>query len=250
LPDFFISRAGADSERAKWIAVVLREAGFDPLFQDEHTPIGRSFYELMEAGAEFRTIAICSDAYFKSNACLDEWRAAYNHRRLIPVRFEEFQSPTLWSTVVYVDLMGKSETEQRVELLARASRGKSDRPPLVSIAKLPAVNATLIGRDRELDLLDDAWTNPRIRLVSFVAFGGVARLRSRLTGGSAMGRLVRAGFSAGHSTRRARARIGRRLPIRFWITHCANGSVTKIRRRIPGPAAKSWPNSFVASRRC
>ena len=175
MPDFFISRAGADSERAKWIASVLREAGYDPLFQDDHSEPGRSFYEFMEAGAEFRTIAICSDAYFKSDACRDEWRAAYNHRRLIPVRFEEFQSPALWSTVVYVDLMGKSETVRRVELLARASRGKTDRPPLVSIAKLPAVNPTLIGRDRELDLLDDAWTNPRIRLVSFAAFGGVGK---------------------------------------------------------------------------
>src|ERR1700682_1598149 len=45
----------------------------------------------------------------------------------------------------------------------------------ISVAKLPSVSPILIGRRDELKQLDDAWTNPAIRLVSIVAFGGVGK---------------------------------------------------------------------------
>ena len=52
-------------------------------------------------------------------------------------------------------------------------------PPLprdkISIARLPVSGPDLFGRDAELKLLDDAWANPNINIISFVAWGGVGK---------------------------------------------------------------------------
>jgi len=44
-----------------------------------------------------------------------------------------------------------------------------------SVAKLPPVNPLLVGREKQLQQLHDAWSNPAIRLVSIVAYGGVGK---------------------------------------------------------------------------
>jgi tetratricopeptide (TPR) repeat protein len=45
----------------------------------------------------------------------------------------------------------------------------------VSIARLPTSSLDLFGRDLELQLLDEAWENPNINIISFVAWGGVGK---------------------------------------------------------------------------
>ncbi len=45
----------------------------------------------------------------------------------------------------------------------------------ISIARLPPGGSDLFGRDTELKLLDDAWTDAKINIVSFVAWGGVGK---------------------------------------------------------------------------
>lgn len=45
----------------------------------------------------------------------------------------------------------------------------------VHVANLPTVHRLLIGRDKRLKQLDDAWTAPTIGLVSIVAFGGIGK---------------------------------------------------------------------------
>lgn len=52
-------------------------------------------------------------------------------------------------------------------------------PPLpqnnISISRLPISGPDLFGRDSELQLLDEAWENPKINLISFIAWGGVGK---------------------------------------------------------------------------
>ena len=52
-------------------------------------------------------------------------------------------------------------------------------PPLsldkISLARLPVSGPDLFGRDAELKLLDDAWMNPNINIIAFVAWGGVGK---------------------------------------------------------------------------
>lgn len=45
----------------------------------------------------------------------------------------------------------------------------------ISIARLPTGGSELFGRDTELQLLDDAWANAKIKIVSFIAWGGVGK---------------------------------------------------------------------------
>jgi len=57
--------------------------------------------------------------------------------------------------------------------------GRSATPSLasskISIARLPVTSPNLFGRDKELQLLDDAWANPNTNIVAFVAWGGVGK---------------------------------------------------------------------------
>lgn len=52
-------------------------------------------------------------------------------------------------------------------------------PPLpqsrISISRLPTSGPDLFGRDAELQLLDEAWENPNINIITFVAWGGVGK---------------------------------------------------------------------------
>src|SRR5204863_199132 len=49
-------------------------------------------------------------------------------------------------------------------------------PPLpqshISIARLPTSGPDLFGRDAELQRLDEAWANPDINIITFIASGG------------------------------------------------------------------------------
>ncbi len=48
-------------------------------------------------------------------------------------------------------------------------------PDKISLAKLPSTNPDLFGREKELAMLDRAWDNPKINLMSLVAWGGVGK---------------------------------------------------------------------------
>jgi len=52
-------------------------------------------------------------------------------------------------------------------------------PPLprdrISISRLPVTGPDLFGRDDELQRLDNAWSNPHINIIAFVAWGGVGK---------------------------------------------------------------------------
>lgn len=45
----------------------------------------------------------------------------------------------------------------------------------ISLARLPTGGSELFGREKELQLLDEAWANPNTNIVSFVAWGGVGK---------------------------------------------------------------------------
>lgn len=45
----------------------------------------------------------------------------------------------------------------------------------VSLAKMPTTSPDLFGREKELQILDEAWDDPNTNVVSLVAFGGVGK---------------------------------------------------------------------------
>ncbi|GAK61110.1 SEFIR domain protein [Candidatus Vecturithrix granuli] len=48
-------------------------------------------------------------------------------------------------------------------------------PEKIFLAKLPTTGSELFGREEELELLDNAWTDPHTHIVSIVAWGGVGK---------------------------------------------------------------------------
>lgn len=48
-------------------------------------------------------------------------------------------------------------------------------PEHVSVNRMPITGGLFLGRDEELRQLDDAWTNPSIKIITLVAWGGVGK---------------------------------------------------------------------------
>jgi tetratricopeptide (TPR) repeat protein len=181
---FFVSRTDADKEWAQWIAQELEDAGHSAIVQDWDSRPGHDFVEFMEKGAEFETIAVISPDYWSAVFTKPEVRAAFAAKTMIPVRVRECATPKLYAQHVFIDFVGKSRDEARQLLIDGIKRERVKREvefpgesgdAKISIGKLPTVNSLLVGREAELKLLDEAWTNPKTNLVSIVAFGGVGK---------------------------------------------------------------------------
>src|SRR5262245_7449809 len=110
-PEFFISRAGADSEMAKLVAEIIREAGGEPYYQNEHFGHADFMRKMEEGYARARTIALLSAEYQKSEHC----RAEYNNvlgpdpgnlkQRLIVLRVADCQPDGNLQNLAYTDLV-------------------------------------------------------------------------------------------------------------------------------------------------
>ena len=48
-------------------------------------------------------------------------------------------------------------------------------PEKIDLSKLPSTDSKLFGREKELKKLADAWENPKTRVLSFIAWGGVGK---------------------------------------------------------------------------
>ncbi len=144
---FFISRAGADKRWAELIASVVRDAGHEPIYQDEHFRVGQSFIDNMSRAVEADcTIAVLSRAYFESEYCLSEINAALandplgRRGRVIPVRVEPVEIPSLLGQLAYLDLVGADNETARQRLMTT----------LLKHGQVDASKLALVGRTRRV----------------------------------------------------------------------------------------------------
>jgi tetratricopeptide (TPR) repeat protein len=54
-------------------------------------------------------------------------------------------------------------------------RWNAPKPENIEITRLPSTGMDVFGRDRELNLLDEVWEKQEVRVLSFVAWGGVGK---------------------------------------------------------------------------
>jgi tetratricopeptide (TPR) repeat protein len=186
--DFFISRAGEDAEKARWISDRLQAEGYTTILQDKDFHPGQSFIHEMNRALKRakHIIAVLSPRYVAKEFTLIELYAATfddplgKKRFLIPVRVAECEMPPTLRHLVYIDLVGKDETAARQILLdgvlpAREGVSTAEHVRRVFISKLPAVDPALFGRGSELALLDQAWADRAANLVQVIAPGGTGK---------------------------------------------------------------------------
>jgi hypothetical protein len=197
--DFFISRAGECKDDAVWVAKQLRNAGYTTFLQDEDSDLIGNVMEVMTLGAECKcTLALMSPKYFESRYTEAEWRAAWlreldtGERHLVWIKLQECERPKFLRAQVPLNFVGKTETQRREMLLAYVSRigmtpsvptacdERAHPGPQTDVAMLLNVGRFLIGREKEMKILDQAWSRPEPRdpvtgVVSIVAPGGVGK---------------------------------------------------------------------------
>jgi TIR domain len=127
----FVSYTAADEAWATWIGAQLEAAGQRVRLQAWDSPAGENFVvwigDQMQAAA--RTVTVCSEAYFSSHWCTQEWAGALAGRKVIPVRVAECDMPETLRTIGWRDLFGVGESEARQRLLEAAGLTAAARVP-------------------------------------------------------------------------------------------------------------------------
>ena len=170
--DFFISYTGADRQWAEWIAWQLDKAKFSTFIQVWDFRPGSNFVlEMQKAAADSeRTIAVLSEAFFKSGFTQAEWAAAFKQDptgekgTLLPVRVAECDLTGLLSPIIYIDLIGVTEERARELLLAGANRERAK--PAVA-PSFPTPSARSAPTPTFPGALPPIWNVPRLRNLNF-----------------------------------------------------------------------------------
>jgi hypothetical protein len=169
--DFFISYTRADERWAVWIAWQLEAADYEVRVQAWDIRPGNNFVEEMDRAAKEsrQTLAVLSPAYFASEFCRAEAFAAFRDdpvgrkRKLIGVRVGASKDPGLFSSIVYIDLVGRDRDSALEALLGGLAE---ERPKPESEPAFPGAVSLAPFRERQgaeppfPDALPAVWTVP------------------------------------------------------------------------------------------
>jgi hypothetical protein len=122
---FFISRAGEDRERAKWIARVLEAEGHTTTLEDDDFKPGQNVLHQIKLAMDRADhfIVVLSPHYLAKPFPLSELYSGLaedpvgERRLIIPVRVAPCEIPRLIKGLIYVDFVGRSELECKQALL-------------------------------------------------------------------------------------------------------------------------------------
>jgi tetratricopeptide (TPR) repeat protein len=186
---------------------VLEQTGRITVWDDRQIDGGEEWYPEIAAAMERAAVAVCliSPDFLKSDFINKEEVPYLIKRRqsenmiLLPVLVR----PCLWEIVdwlspiqmlprddksISADFRGNEDTPLKevakriFEIITDPAYQPPTPPPprwsppeKVDIGRLPMTGAELFGRQRELELLDEAWQSEGIHIVSLVAWGGVGK---------------------------------------------------------------------------
>ena len=145
LEKFFVSYNKADKSWAEWISWQLEEGGYTAFLQAWDIKPGTNFvFAMQQATAEAdRTVAVLSPDYIAAQFTQPEWTAAFVQDPtgvkglLVPVRVREVDLRGMWTSIVYIDLVGLSKEQAKQALLNSISRkrGKPDLEPTFPVSE-------------------------------------------------------------------------------------------------------------------
>jgi hypothetical protein len=133
---FFISRAGEDSNWAKWISNTLEAAGHTTTLQDFDFKPGQSIPHQIKLALDRadRVIAVLSAPYLSKDFTLTELYSVLSanpigkQRLLIPVRVAPCALPRLINQFIFVDFVNHDEPTCRQLLLAAINSARIAEP--------------------------------------------------------------------------------------------------------------------------
>ncbi|MEL6567842.1 MAG: tetratricopeptide repeat protein, partial [Pseudomonadota bacterium] len=141
---FFISRAGANAEFARWLATELRSEGHETILQDDdfgHQDFMAAMDRALSGPA--RVVALYSPAYFASEYCKSEGRhplgrdPSNEQQKLVPLLIEPAHVGGVFQNIAFTDLL--NAREQGASVLRDAiwiALGLTPRDPAAAPAPL------------------------------------------------------------------------------------------------------------------
>ncbi|NIO70327.1 MAG: TIR domain-containing protein, partial [Anaerolineae bacterium] len=209
-PTVFISYSHKDEDwkdRLRPHLGVLEKVGHITIWDDRQIGAGAEWYDEIQQVMDQAAVAVCliSADYLASDFCVKEEipylleRRERNGMTLIPVLLR----PCAWKACPWlkpIQMMPRdgqsvskdfkddwdepfAEVAERIfEIVTDPAYQPPTPPPprwsppeKVDIGRLPMTGAELFGRQRELELLDEAWESDQTHIVSLVAWGGVGK---------------------------------------------------------------------------
>lgn len=181
--DFFVSRRGAGAEVAQEITDVLQGAGHTVLVQDYDIPYSANFVIAMhEALKRCRHLIVLLTRDYDASAFtmaevgnfLAAASRAEGRRRLIVIRIDDCEPEGLFAGIVFGDLAGIEDPEERKRRILSAAEGRSTgapRKPKI-FENVPPRDVNFTGRDSVIDGLRHRLTDPD-EGSSFIALQGL-----------------------------------------------------------------------------
>ncbi len=181
----FISYASKDKWVREWLVPKLEEYGIDVQADYKTFLFGKSSLENIELAIEnsHHTFFVITENWIASEwteleALILQTESPVNRDlKYFVLKREECRLPKRLKPFTYVDLTDDATVETQIRRLLEQIGAISNsklalKPALISLSRLPDTSGLLFGREEELKLLDEAWENPHVHVVSFVAQGG------------------------------------------------------------------------------
>jgi TIR domain len=163
--DFFLSRRGSVTEIAREVADVLAEIGYRVFVQDYDFRLGDSVIERMHEGVKNARdlIILFTRDYEQSPYCRKEFTSfeaqrlgGLETRHIIILRCEDAPLEGLLADVIYQDLVGIEDRDERKRRIIAAAERQSQAspPPPRPFTGVPPRVPSFTGREDELYRLD------------------------------------------------------------------------------------------------
>jgi tetratricopeptide (TPR) repeat protein len=195
-PKIFISYSSKDGEWVRnWLLPQLESNGLKTHIDYRDFEIGVPSVVNMERAVEqcAKTLLV-----FTPNWIDSEWAQFEGimlqtldptglRKKILPLMLETCPLPLRLRTLTYTDFRDKNDWDSQLQRLvsqtakdfAALVKPSVSFPPLdakhIDITRLPKTEFELFGREKELQLLNQAWDAGDTHVISFVAYGGVGK---------------------------------------------------------------------------
>ncbi|NUM78593.1 TIR domain-containing protein [candidate division KSB1 bacterium] len=192
----FISYSSKDQDWVRnWLLAQLESNGLHAHIDFRDFEIGQPSLVNMERAVEecAKTLLVLTPNYVQSEftnfetLMLQVGDPIGLRKRILPLLLVNCELPKHLAIFTYADFRNENERPMQLERLVRQVKkdftvlepAKPAYAPLadehVSLERLPYTGYELFGRQKELQLLDEAWAAAGTHVISFVAYGGVGK---------------------------------------------------------------------------